>query len=131
MFSFFQQGGVFMWPLLLIAIVLIYLSVKKTVDIFFKKNLSRDELKRGINTILFWGCFSMVLGVFAHFYGVYLAMQAIMKANDISPAIVARGYSLSLITMITGLVIFIISALVWIFLKWKCNKLISGTHDDV
>jgi len=37
------------------------------------------------------------------FVGIYEAMQTIMMANDTSPAIVADGYTLSLITILTGL----------------------------
>ena len=80
----------------------------------------------GINAILFWGCFSVVLGIFAHFEGVYLAMQAMMKANDISPAIVAQGYAMSLITILSGLFLFMVSSVTWLILRWRYKKLIAA-----
>jgi len=126
MLTFFFEGGIFMWPLLILAIVIIYLSVKKTLVLFVNKEQNLDELKSGINAILFWGSFSVLLGIFAHFFGVYSAMQAIMKANDISPAIVAYGYSMSLITMLSGLFLFMVSAIIWLILHWRYKKLIAA-----
>jgi len=125
MISFFLSGGIFMWPLLVIAIIIIYLSVRKFIDLFFVDNQNRSTLKNGINAILFWGSFSVVFGIFAHFIGIYLAMQAVMVAGDISPAIVANGYALSLITILSGLFLFMVSAIIWLFLQWKYKKIIS------
>ncbi len=124
MLSFFFNGGMFMWPLLILAIVIVYLSIKKILDLFVKNEQSQDELKSGINAILFWGGFSVMLGIFAHFLGIYQAMQAIMRVKDISPAIVAGGYSMSLITILSGLFLFMVSAVVWLLLQWRYMKLI-------
>ena len=126
MISFFLSGGIFMWPLLVIAIIIVYLSVRKVIDLFFVDNQNRSTLKNGINAILFWGSFSVVFGIFAHFIGIYLAMQAVMVAGDISPAIVANGYALSLITILSGLFLFMVSAIIWLFLQWKYKKLVSA-----
>ncbi len=64
---------------------------------------------------------SAVIGFFGHFWGVYMAMQAISEATDISPAVVAEGYAMSLITILTGLFIFLF-AFVWFMLRWKLRK---------
>lgn len=126
MLSFFNAGGIFMWPLLAIAIVIIYLSVRKIIDLFITEEQNHKKLKNGINAILFWGSLSVVLGVFAHFTGVYLAMQAIMAANDISPAIVANGYAMSLVTILSGLFIFMVSSIIWLILNWRYKKLAAN-----
>ena len=128
MITFFQDGGIFMWPLLIIALIIIYLTIRKTIDLFFTENQNRSKMKNGINAILFWGGFSIVLGVFSHFVGIYLAMQAIKAAGDISPGIVANGYSMSLISILSGLFIFMISAIIWLVLQWKYKKMISAAN---
>ena len=125
MLTFFVNGGIFMWPLLIIAIVIIYLTIRKIIELFIMNEQNRDKLKNGINTILFWGSLSVVLGVFAHFVGLYEAMQAIKAAGDISPAIVAGGYAMSLITILSGLSLFLASAIIWMVLNWKYKKVIS------
>ena len=125
MFTLFMQGGFYMWPLLLFAIIILVLSIKKIIDLFFKPEISHLKLESGINSILFWGGMSVLIGYLGHFHGLYLAMQAISRASDISPAIVAMGYGVSLITVLFGLVILLFSSLTWFVLRWRFKQLIS------
>ena len=120
MFSFFQEGGVYMWFLLVLAGVIVVLAIIRGMQLFSNNNI--DQLENKINTILFWGAFSVVLGFFAHFHGVYLAMQAIKQANDISPSIVAGGYAVSIITILSGLFMFMISAVIWLVYRSILSK---------
>ncbi len=123
MIEFFFKGGYMMWLLLLIAIVILVLTVKKVLDLFVNKSLPSNKLETGINAIFFWGGISALLGAFAHFHGMYISMIIISEANDISPAIVAAGYGVSLIAMLAGLLIFIISAIIWFVFRWRFKKL--------
>jgi len=106
MFEFFMAGGVFMWLLLILAITIIVLAVKKGIALFGKKEVDVAGLENGINAILFWGIVSAVLGFFAHFLGVYLALNAIARMPKVAPAIVAGGYAVSLHTALFGMVLF-------------------------
>ena len=123
MIMFFMQGGYMMWLLIITAIVILILTVKKTIDLFVKQNLPPRQLESGINAIVFGGAISALLGTFAHYQGMYIAMQMIAEAHDISPAIVAAGYGVSLITILTGLFIFIISAIIWFIFRWRYKTL--------
>ena len=125
MVNFFLSGGPMMWLFLLIGLLIVYLSIKKAIQLFSGRNLPKPALENGINAIIFWGSVAAILGFFAHYLGVYYAMQAISRANDISPAIVAYGYSLSLVTILTGLILFLISALIWFIFRWRYKKLAS------
>jgi len=123
--EFFMMGGFMMWILLLLAILIVGLTIKKLIELFGKNVANPALLEKGINAIIFWGAICMILGFFAHFIGIYDAMQAIMKANDISPAIVSMGYAMSLITIISGLFIFMVSAVIWFFLRWRYKVLLT------
>lgn len=123
MFNIFMRGGIFMWPLLLMAFVNLFLVCKKVFDLFISPSSNEVQMERGINAILFWGVLSAVLGFYAHFMGIYLAMEEIVAAADISPAIVAGGYAMSLITVLFGLLIFMISALCWFAFRWRLKQL--------
>lgn len=122
MIQFFIEGGQHMWPLLFLAIVILVLSVKKSIQIFGKGDWTPVQLEAGLNAILFWGGISAVLGFYAHFLGIYYAMQEIALASDISPAIVAKGYQMALNTVLTGLFIFMCSAVIWFVLRWKIKR---------
>jgi hypothetical protein len=123
MIQFFFEGGPMMWFLLIIAIMILVLSVRKALQLYGTKELPRPALEAGINAIVFWGAISAIVGFFSHYLGVYYAMLAINRANDISPAIVAYGYSMSLITILSGLTIFIFSAIIWFVLRWRYKQI--------
>ena len=123
MLKFFIQGGLMMHLLLILAIIIIVLSVRRVIELYSKKDISKVKLESGINTIIFWGIISLILGYFAHYLGFYNAMEAIKRANDISPAIVAGGYAESLSTILVGLFIFMFSAIVWFTLRWRYKKI--------
>lgn len=123
MIQLFYEGGFFMWFLLIFAIVVLVLTIKKFIELFIKKETQSNLLEKGVNAIIFWGGFCAVMGFFAHFTGIFLAMEEIYRAHDISPAIVAKGYSMSLITVLFGLLIFMFSAIVWFVYRWKVKQL--------
>ena len=123
MIQFFMEGGSFMWLLLIIAIVIVVLSITNGIQLYSKKEKNKSQIENSINSILFWGGFSLVLGFFAHFMGVYQAMLAIRSAGDISPAIVAAGYAMSIITILSGLFILLVSSIIWFVYKNRLTKL--------
>jgi len=123
MIEFFQNGGSMMWLILIIALLIIFLTIKKALQLFTRQDLPKPVLENGINAIIFWGSVAAVLGFFAHYLGIYNAMQAIAEAEAVSPAIIARGYSVSLITILTGLILFLISAIIWFVFRWRYRRL--------
>ena len=123
MIQFFMDGGMFMWLLLIIAIVIVVLAISNGVQLYSNKDKNKRRLENSINSILFWGGFSLVLGFFAHFMGIYQAMLAIQRASDISPAIVAGGYAMSIITILTGLFLLMVSSVIWFIYKNRLTKL--------
>jgi biopolymer transport protein ExbB/TolQ len=123
MFTFFIKGGEFMWLLLIIALVILVLAIKKSSRLFGRKAAAEAADEAGIHAVLFWGVLAAVMGLLGHVFGLYLAMQAVADAKDISPAIVAKGYNMSLTTLLSGLIILVVSALVWFTLLCRLRVL--------
>lgn len=123
MFDLFIKGGVFMWPLLLLAIAVAVLSIKKIFELFIQRGLTKIQLESGVNAILFWGGISAVIGLLGSFSGIFIAAGYLAKASDISPAIVWAGIQVALITTIFGLIIFIIAGILWFILRSRYKKL--------
>lgn len=123
MLSIFVIGGPFMWLLLLFSLAILYLTIKKGIDIFIKKEQTPGKQNEGVNGILFWGILSVICGFLSHYSGIYLAVNEIRKAADISPQLILEGFASSLIAIIAGMWIFIISAIIWYVYKAKIHKL--------
>jgi hypothetical protein len=116
-----------MWLLLFTGVLIITLAIKKVLDFSVRKEHNPVKMEQGINAIIFWGGISVVLGFFAHFFGMYQAMIVISKAPEISSAVVAEGYAASLTTILFGLVIFLFSAIMWFLLRWKYKNIVLKT----
>jgi len=126
MLQFINSGGGLMWILIVIALVILLLTVKNIITILKRDGRPIQEINHSINAILFWGILSAVYGLFLHFMGIYLAMQAIAQASDISPAIVAMGYSHSLVSILTGMFILLMSGIFWFGLRQMQQRVATG-----
>jgi len=126
MISFIRQGGGFMWPIVIMALVILYLTVKNLVTIYIRKETKNTQQTHSINSILFWGVMCALLGFLGHYWGIYLAMQAISQVSDISPQILAGGYQVSLVTILTGMTLLIFSSVIWFIFRRKVNNTVAA-----
>lgn len=114
---FYEGGPLFMGILTIVFLVLIVVSVyafinkQKTAE--KEKNLS---LIRGV------GLFALVTGILGQLIGLYEAFSAIQQVGDVSPAMLASGLRVSMITTLYGMVIFIFSLLIWFAFSFQSPK---------
>lgn len=111
------QGGIFMYPLLVVAAVIAGLTVWLGVRV---RRVTAPEpvLETGIDATLFWGGWALLLGLLGTVGGIYQAAGYISRAEmAIGPAMVWGGIRVALITTLFGLAIFIVSALAWFTLR--------------
>ena len=127
MFGFFLAMGMWRWPLVILAAVILFLTIKKSIDLFVRKELVKADLEKGLNAIPFWGVICAVLGLLGQITGIYKALQAIIRATEISPNVIARGLAESFTTTIAGLVILVASAIIWFVLHSRYRSIVTGT----
>ncbi|MFC1724433.1 MotA/TolQ/ExbB proton channel family protein [candidate division KSB1 bacterium] len=127
MIEFYISGGPMNYILSFTGLIIVILTVKIIFMLFKTSSEELLNLEVKINSIIFWGVISAVLGFYAHFYGLYLALRVISKAQEISPSVIAGGYAASLTTVIFGLFLFLISLVFWFVLKWRYNKIAFGS----
>ncbi len=96
-----QGGGLFMNMLTLLLILII---------VFFLIRLMTSD-EKWYDVINSLGIMALALGVLGQLVGLFTAMQQLEAVGGISPAILAAGFKVSMITTIYGLIIFIISKL--------------------
>jgi biopolymer transport protein ExbB/TolQ len=115
-------GGIsFMLPIYLMWIAVIILSVKFLIN-YFSKNKDLQKLAKQNSLILFLGSFAFLFGLLGQILGLYGALQAIQSAGDISPALMAGGLKVSLIAPLYGLVLLVISSIIWFVFRNLVKK---------
>jgi biopolymer transport protein ExbB/TolQ len=121
--QFILEMGMFRIPLIILALVVVGLSIKKFIDLSKGKDLTPARGERGLHAILFWGGISAVLGILGQTSGLYNALSAIGRAKQIDPTLVARGFAESFTTTLFGLTVFFFSGIIWFVLFSKYRKL--------
>lgn len=107
-----------MFIITLLGLSMFFFVVKSGIKIFVKKNY----LGKGINYILMFGSLSFIFGLLTQAIGMFQAFEAIQKAGDISPALIAGGLQVSMIAPMYGAFWFILSIPVWVVLREMLKK---------
>jgi len=119
MIDFIRSGGIFSILQLGILLLIIVIMIKNTINLVVLEKIDSGYISFRINAMLFWGIFAAILGFFAYYIGLYKAMMAISMANDLSPVLIADGFANSIIPILNGLAILLISSIFWILLRRK------------
>lgn len=117
----YEGGPFFMFPIAIMWIVVILLSSLQFFNYFSSKRNDEKIAKRN-STILFIGSFALLFGMFGQLLGLYQALDAIERAGDISPFLIAGGLKISLLTVIYGFSLLLFSSLIWFIIKNLISK---------
>ena len=119
MFKFLFEGGIAgMTVVMLFGIGAIIWSII-SIAILLKSGFIA---KRYLDAILFLGSMSFFLGVLWQGIGLSQALSVIQEYPNLSPAAIAGGIRVSMISTITGAILFAISASFWMCLRYFNNK---------
>ena len=102
--------------------IIIAIAIFNLVLIVRKDYKDILETRRKLVYLKSIGRFALVTGILGQLIGLFSAFQAIEKAVDISPAIMAGGLKVSMITTIYGMLIFLFSFLFWLLLDYYASK---------
>ncbi|MBL7074057.1 MotA/TolQ/ExbB proton channel family protein [candidate division KSB1 bacterium] len=92
-------------------------------------SIEMSMLERGLVWLSTIIAIAPMLGFTGTVYGMVLAFQAIEKANDISPSVVASGISVALLTTLFGLIVAIIIQLAHNFFVSKVDRIVIGMEE--
>ncbi len=109
--------------LFIILLSIIILSVLGFIQAYGKQNPNLPRLTNIVLAIRFLGGFAPVWGILGQGIGIYQACMAIQEMQDVSPALLAGGFQVSMIAALYGLIIFLVSRIFWYVLKSKLNTL--------
>lgn len=123
---FIMGGTLFMSILTILLVIIVAVSAYYAVVIASGKSRDRENFAHQLKYVRSIGLFTLITGILGQLIGLFMAFTAIEAAQDISPAIMAGGLKVSMITTLTGMVIYLISILIWFVLDlWHQKKLIS------
>lgn len=124
MFDLFREGGVMMWPLLILAVAVVVLTVRGWVHVS-RVDGPDPVVETGVDAVVFWGAWSVVLGFLGTIVGIYIAAGAISVAPAISPQVIWGGIRVALITLVFGLLIFAVAAVAWFILRSRYRRIVA------
>lgn len=118
----FIYGGIpFMFPLLIMWIVLIILTLRFIMQ-YKSENKAIEKLKKLNSIILFIGSFMFLASLFYQTLGFYQALSAMEEAGDISPALLAGGLKVSFIAPLYACFFFLVSGIIWFVFRNLLRK---------
>ncbi len=120
----FHMGGpLFMGILTILFVLMLAYSVISLISIITKGDDDPLKVRSRLPHIKAIGLFALITGILGQLIGLYEAFAAIERAMDISPSIMAGGLKISMITTLYGILIYLISILIWIILDlWASKK---------
>ena len=121
--EFFMFMGPFKVPMIIVALLVIAIIIKKSFDIFIRYKNPELNVKKHLDSILFWGKFALILGILGQIIGIYSAVDKIIHAKDINPQIIMIGFKGSFNSTIFGFFILILALLSWYLLKLRADKI--------
>jgi hypothetical protein len=123
----FSDGGFMMYPITLCAIAVLALAGRAAWRISVGRSEAGAPVRAGIDGVLFWGVYASVLGVLGTVVGITLAAMAVEAVGEVHVALVSGGIKVALITTIYGLLILLLSALLWFGLRqWHRSEVLAG-----
>ena len=118
-------GWQFMSILFLLLVTILIISAMGIIQAYGKSDPNLPGLNNKALAIKFLGGFAAVWGILGQGIGIYMACIAIQEVEDVSPALLAGGFQVSMITALYGIIIFLISHISWFILKSRYNTLIG------
>lgn len=125
MIEMFRNGGVLMWPMLLVALGIAWLALRTAIRLA-RGNADPEAVQRGLHAVLFWGFMSVLLGIIGTVGGLVVMTQAIALAGTVEPRLIWGGVGVSLVTLIFGLLIFLFATISWFALRQWSGRIGGG-----
>jgi hypothetical protein len=115
----FMQGGLLMWPLVLIVLVLFGIVLRTSWHLFVRRGADAAVIQNGLDGLLFWGGFAVIIGVLGSVVGYHKAMTAIAARGIVNPRAMWIGTAEGMVSSITGLLVLAVAGALWYVLRWR------------
>ena len=119
---FYEGGPLFMGILTAILIIMIAWAIYHFLPVLTRKDINFSSTKSKLKHIKTIGTFALVFGILGQLIGLVQVFDLIERQGDIAPFLWMGGFKVSLIPTIYGIVIFILSLLLWLVFDFIVTK---------
>ncbi len=123
---FYMGGPLFMGILTTLLVILLAIVVYFFVLIVSGKSAAISNFSHKLTYVKSVGLFTMITGILGQLIGLLEAFKAIERVGDISPAMLAGGLKVSMITTLYGILIYLLSILIWFLLDLMHQKKLNS-----
>jgi hypothetical protein len=118
----FMQGGVLMWLLVLITLVLFGIVLRALWHLFVRGGTDSLVIQNCLDGLLFWGGFAVVIGVLGSALGYHKGMAALVARGMANPRFVWIGLAEGLVSSIAGMLVLGGAGACWYLLRWQYQR---------
>jgi hypothetical protein len=119
---FFMQGGLMMWFLVFIVLVVFGIVLRALWHLFIRGATDRAAIQNCLDGLLFWGAFAVIIGVLGSAVGYHKGMSAIVARGLVNPRALWIGSAEGLVSSIAGLFVLAGAGTCWYLLRWQYLK---------
>jgi len=119
---FYEGGPLFMGILTIVLIVMVAWTIYHILPVLLNKEnhlVKKASKLKHIKTI---GTFGLVTGILGQLIGLSAAFDAIERAGEVAGGILAGGLKVSTISTMYGVLIFLLSLLLWFI----CDNILTA-----
>jgi len=102
-----------MGTLTVILIMMVAWAVYHFLPVFLNKEVNFAKTRSKLKHIKTIGTFALVTGILGQLIGLYFAFSAVEEVGSVAPGILMGGLKVSMIPTLYGILIFLLSLLIW------------------
>jgi hypothetical protein len=115
----FMEGGLLMWPLVLIVLMVFGIVIRACWHLFARGGSDTLAIESCLDGLLFWGGFSVIIGVLGSAVGYNKALTVLAQRGLANPRALWAGGAEGMVSSIFGLLILAGAGVCWYVLRWQ------------
>ena len=119
---FYEGGPLFMGILSVILILMTAWAIYHFLPVLLKKETNVTKTRLRLKHIKTIGTFGLVTGILGQLVGLTAAFDAVEQAGNVAPAVLMGGLKVSMIVTIYGVLIYLISLILWFVFDFILTK---------
>jgi len=115
----FMQGGLLMFFLVLIVLVVSGIVLRTLWHLFVRGGTDGAAIQNCLDGLLFWGGFAVIIGILGSVVGYHKAMAMVVAHGLVNPRALWIGSAEGMVSSIAGLLVLAGAGVCWYLLRWQ------------